>query len=324
MKSGVANLTKLNALLKKLGTHEPIPAAGNPDAAYDDPIAVLVYSFMLWDATTEQANDAMQKLVESIVDFNELRVCLPTEVVALIGSRYPNGLERAERMKSALHSIYLQRHAVSLEHLSELGKRETKAFVESLTDIPAYVSARVLQRCYDVHAIPVDDRLVDLFVEKGVLSEPVESDEVVAWLSRQVKSKDGSAVEAALRVFVDTSPKPQRKSVAKKPATKKTEPKEEVVAEAEPKKESKKKAAEDKGATKTAKVASKKAPAKKPVAKKAATKKPAAKKAATKKPAAKKAATKKPAKKAAKKAPAKKASKKTAKKAASKKKPARK
>ena len=46
------------------------------------------------------------------------------------------------------------------------------------------------------------------------------------WISRQVKSKDGSAVEATLRVLIDTSPKPQRKvpkkTVPKKSAAKKT------------------------------------------------------------------------------------------------------
>ena len=225
MKSGVANATKLKAVLKKTGIHEPVPAAGNPDSAFDDPVAVLIFSFLLWEATTSQAKDAMQKLVDSTVDFNELRVCLPNEIVATIGIRYPRSVERAQRLKTTLHSIYLAQHSVSLEHLADLGKRETKAFIEGLKGIPSFVASRLLQRCYDVHTIPVDDRLVDLLVEHDVLSEPVEADVVCSWISRQVKSKDVSAVEATLRILIDTSPKPRRKTpnipVAKKP-TKKT------------------------------------------------------------------------------------------------------
>ena len=219
----------------------------------------------------------MQKLVDATVDFNELRVCLPAEIAATIGTRYPRSMERAQRLKSTLHAIYLDQHSVSLEHLAELGKREAKAFIEGLKGIPPYVSARLLQRCYDVHTIPVDDRLVDLFVENGVLTEPVEPDELGGWLSRQVKSKDGESIEAALRVFVDTSPKPQRKKVEKNPVPKKVSVKKTPVKKV------------------VAKPPAKKTVKKKPVPKAAPTRGTAKKRAATKVSAKKKPVRKKPA-----------------------------
>ena len=308
MKSGVADPAKLKTLLKKLGSHEPVPSAGEGETGYDDPIAVIVFSFLLWESTTQQARDAMNKIVESVVDFNDLRVCLPGEVVAKIGARYPNGIERAQRLKDTLHSIYLAHHAVSLDSLQSAGKREVRSFVEGLKGIPPFVSSWVLQRCYEVHTIPVDDRLVDLLVEKGVLTEVADPSEVGKWLARQVKSSDGRKVEAALRAFVDSSPKPTRKSPGKSKATGKKAAAKKTAKKAPEKKAAKKKA--------PAKKTTKKAPAKKkaPV-KKAAKKAPAKKKAAKK--AAKKTA-KKTAKKAAKKT-AKKAAKKTTKKTAKKK-----
>ena len=161
MKSGVADPKNLTKLLKKAGKTDSLPAAGG-HASDDDPIAVLIFSFLLWEATTKQAVDAMKKLMDATVDYNDLRVCLPNETAALIGTRYPLALERAQRLKLTLHSIYLDQHAVSLDHLSDKGKREAKAFMESLQGITPYVSARVLQRCFGVHQVPVDDRLVDL------------------------------------------------------------------------------------------------------------------------------------------------------------------
>jgi endonuclease III len=308
VKSGVADPAKLKALLKKLGSHEPIPSAGEGDTGYDEPIAVIVFSFLLWEATTQQAQDAMAKIVDSIVDFNELRVCLPNEVVSIIGSRYPNSMERARRMKRTLHAIYMANHAVSLDSLQSSGKREVRAFIEALDGIPPFVASWVLQRCYDVHAIPVDDRLVDLFIEKGVLAEISDPDEVSKWLSRQVKSSDGRKVEAALRSFVDSSPKPTRKAPPKsKPvSSSKKEAPAASTAKEEPAKKAAKKAPEKKVAKKPAKKAAGKAPAKK-VAKKTAKKAPA-KKAAKKAPEKK--VAKKPAKKVAKKATAKKTTKK--------------
>ena len=301
MKSGVANAAKLTSLLKKLGSPDPVPSAGEGETGYDDPIAVIVFSFLLWEATTSQAQDAMRKVVDSIVDFNELRVSLPTEVISVIGSRYPNSMERTQRLKSVLHSIYLAHHAVSLDALQSGGKREIRAFVEGLDGIPPYVSSRVLHRCFEVHTIPVDDRLVDLFIEHGVLSEIACPDEVSKWLSRQVKSSEGNRVEAALRAFVDSSPKPPARKVPPKPkAEAKPAPKpDEPAASADPA-----------PAKKTAKKTAKKAPAK--AEKKAPAKTATAKTAKKSTKVVKKAAKKAPAKKAAKKTASKKSGRKSA------------
>ena len=62
MKTGVADARKLTSLLKKVGTKDPVPSAGEGEAGYDDPIAVMVFSFMLWEATSDRpANDAQDR-----------------------------------------------------------------------------------------------------------------------------------------------------------------------------------------------------------------------------------------------------------------------
>jgi endonuclease III len=335
VKSGVADPKNLTKLLKKAGKGESVPPAGGhgPD---DDPIAVLIFSFLLWEATTKQATDAMKKLMDATVDYNDLRVCLPNEIAELIGTRYPHALERAQRLKLTLQSIYLDQYAVSLDHLAEKGKREAKAFMESLRGITPYVSARVLQRCFGVHQVPVDDRLVDLLIEAKVLTEVVEAGVCSSWISRQVKSQEGLEISDALRGFVDDSPKPPKRpgsrpivlpyeepvleedadgtaevasttaaaaTAGKKAATKSEEPKASATKKA-PLKKVVKKPVPPKTTKKTAasaktakKTAPKKAASKKAVSKKAASKKAASKKAAVKKTVAKKAAKKKTAKK---------------------------
>ena len=305
MKSGVADPKNLTKLIKKIGKRDSVPAAGG-HGADDDPISVLIFSFLLWEATTKQALDGMKKLMAATVDFNELRVCLPNEIAALLGTRYPLALERAQRLKLTLQSIYLEQHAVSLDQLHEKGKREAKAFMEDLHGITPYVSARVLQRCFGVHQIPVDDRLVDLMIEAKVFSEIVDPGSCSSWLSRQVKSQQGLEVADGLRAFVDDSPKPARRSGPRPIVLAYRVP--EVEDDAEPA-SSASASAPAAGKTSAKEPASKKAPAKKAPAKKAPAKKAPAKKAPAKKAPAKKAPAKKaPAKKAsAKKAPAKKA-----------------
>ena len=322
MKSGVADAKYLTKLLKKIGKRDSVPAAGG-FGSDDDPIAVLVFSFLLWEATTKQALEGMKKLTAATVDFNELRVCLPNEVAALLGTRYPLALERAQRLKLTLQSIYLDQHAVSLDHLADKGKREAKAFLEGLRGITPFVSGRVLQRCFGVHQIPVDDRLVDLMIEAKVFDEVIDAGSCSSWLSRQVKSQDGLEVSYGLRAFVDESPKPARRSTPRPPVLAYEIPK--VEEEPEPEQGTAKSsagAAASPGKSVAKGSDAKKAPVKKAPSKKAPAKKAPAKKAPAKKASAKKASAKKaPSKKApAKKAPPKKAAKKAAKKKATKKK----
>ncbi len=320
MKTKWAKPAKLSALLKK---HHPSTEKDAPaeETASEDPIMVLIHAWLLWEASSEQAETAMGRLMESRVDINEIRVSLPHELAPAIGKRYPRLEERLTGIKKSLHSIYLRRHEISLNYVREKGKRDAKAEIESLDGINPFVSARVLRLSFDVHAMPADEQLSLLLHELGVIAEPVEHEVLASWLASEVKAGDAHRAIASLQSAVDaawadgTMTKLARKRRPAKP------PKPVVVPETT--EEEAPPAPVDSGKKTVAKPAAKKAVTKKPVtkpaAKKAVTKNPvtkpaakkaASKKAATKKPASKKAATKKPANK---KAPAKKVVKKTTK-----------
>ncbi len=320
MKTKWAKPAKLSALLKK---HHRPAEKNDPSVASlpEDPVMVLIHAWLLWEASTEQAETAMAKLIESRVDVNEIRVSLPHELAPTIGKKYPRLEERLTGIKQSLHAIYLRRHEISLSYVREKGKRDAKAEIESLDGINPFVSARVLRLSFDVHAMPADEQLSLLLHELGVIDEAVEHEILATWLASAVKADDSLAAIAALQAAVDaawadgTMTKLARKRRPPKPpaAVVVVAESEEVLAIVAP--EPVQKAATKKPAV-TKKTVVKKAATKKPavtkktVVKKAATKKPIVKKAVTKKPAVKKAATKKS---TAKKSGAKKVAKKTAK-----------
>ncbi|MCH2134530.1 MAG: hypothetical protein MK116_12360 [Phycisphaerales bacterium] len=333
MKNSAKHATKFKSVLKRLKSSEPVlPAQG-------DPVTMLAFAFCAWESTTTKALESCQKLRKALVDWNELRVCKPSEIAEMAGFNDPLRLERAERLRTSLHSVYLREHETSLESLREMKKRETRDYIESLGGMVPYVSSFVLLHCFDIHSIPVDDQLRRLLVEKDAIEGDADVDEVASWVTRQVGSDAGSDASARLQHWVDaesarlakdlTAANRQEAQVRKRQLTK---------MEAERKKALQEAAAEAKRLA--AKKAAKKAPAKKAPAKKAPVKKAAAKKAPVKKkaPAKKAAAKKAPAKKkttkkaatkkatAKKKAPAKKAAakKKVTKKAVKKKAPAKK
>ena len=323
MKTKWAKPTKLSALLKKhraSSAESPLPE----NVATEDPISVLIHSWLLWEASTEHASVAMGKLMEARVDVNEIRVSLPHELAPAIGKRYPRLEERLGGLKRSLHAIYMRRHEISLDYVREKGKRDAKAEIESLDGMNAFVSGRLLRLSFDVHAMPADEQLSLLLHELGVIDEVVDHETLATWLASAIKADDGPSAIDAIQAAVDlawsdgTMTRLSRRRRGSKASNATTETvADDVSGEAGP--DSTEKAPSKKTSSKKApskKTSSKKSPAKKTPAKKAPSKKTPSKKPSAKKPSAKKS----PAKKTAKKSSAKKTTtKKVVKKAASKK-----
>src|SRR5438552_5300201 len=119
----------------------------------------MVFSFLLWESTTDKAMAGYARLFEHLVDFNDLRVSLPHETAEILGPRYPRVLDRCQRLRAALRTIYIREHAVHLNILKDTGKRDARKYIESLEGIVPFVASRVLVLSFETHAIPVDDQL---------------------------------------------------------------------------------------------------------------------------------------------------------------------
>ncbi len=188
----------LNSLLKKIGIVE---APDFPDA--NDPVAVLILSFLMWESTTGKALAAYERIKENMVDFNDLRVCMPHEVVETIGKRYPLALERCERLRATLRHIYLREHVVSLDCLKGQGKREIKKYIETLDGVMMYSAARIQLVVFNTHGIPVDEQLRGLLIAHEAAEESLSLTDLSSWLNRQIKAEKSLEAHYALQSWVD-------------------------------------------------------------------------------------------------------------------------
>jgi endonuclease III len=193
-----------------------------------DPVTVMVMSFLMWESTTVRATAAFKRLMDRVVDYNDLRVSMPHEMVEWVGPRYPLALERCQRLRAALRHTYKREHAVSLDRLRDMGRREVKSYLRSLDGIALYVADRVTLLCFDAHCIPVDARLHRSLVKTGVGDETVEICDMASWLARQVKAADALSTHRALQRWSDrvassaaraASPKGPTRKVSKKKTT---------------------------------------------------------------------------------------------------------
>lgn len=212
----------LAALLKRLANEfPPAPASSaageTADALPDAPptraidagepvLGELVWSFLLWESTTARAHAAAKRIASAIVDFNELRVCLPDELVRLLGERYPRAAERALRLRAALSDVVRREHGMSLQRLESLGKREARAYLESLDGVPPFVAARVTAAALGGHAVPVDERLLARLIDAEILTQGTDVVGAGAALDRRVRADDTQKTNRLLREWVDHEP----------------------------------------------------------------------------------------------------------------------
>jgi hypothetical protein len=186
----------------------PPPQQQPRQASVDSLVHELVFSMLLWEASTGQARAAFKRLRESLVDYNELRVCLASEIAELLGENYPLALERSDRLRSALSNLYKRRHRLELAHLLDGGKREGREYLMSLEGVPPFVMSRVCLVHLDAHGIPLDGRLCDLLAkEKAIdVSDSTGSERLASassWLDRQVHAGEAPFVHAVLQAWSD-------------------------------------------------------------------------------------------------------------------------
>lgn len=211
------------SLLKKMRTRHAAAAPPAPDPADDsDPLVDhVVFSLMLWEASSGQARAAFKRLREAYVDYNELRVCMPDELADVLGERYPLAHERARRLRAALSDVYRREHAVSLTHLTQIGKREARAYLDSLDGLTPFVSARVVLLALNGHAVPCDERLRDLLAEAGVMDADTSAGMAGSWLERHVDHTDALKAHAVLQAWSDEHghpPRREKKTIVMPPA----------------------------------------------------------------------------------------------------------
>lgn len=221
---------KLYALLKKLRAEhgEPCPDADCDGCAEgaDRLLWRLVHAFLTWEASPVKATAANKRLHASVIDYNEMRVCLADELAAMIGDRYPRALDRATRLRSTLNDLYRREHAVTLEPVVALGKREARDYLDSLEGLPPFVSARISLLALGGHAFPLDERLHQVLLEEEAVPEDATMPEVASWLERHFRA--GEALPAYLLLEVSMNDRPPPKP-AKKPVVRVEAKSKEVV-----------------------------------------------------------------------------------------------
>ena len=162
MKNAAAHTKKLTSVIKGLKKKVELPDSDT------DPLEVLTIAMLAWESTSDKARAMYVRLIEGTADWNDLRVCMPEEIVSLAGDKSPEALERATRLKMVLRDVYLRHHEVTLLPEFAGRKREIKSAISALDGLTAYAASRVLTLCFDIPQVPVDSQVRELLIKRAL------------------------------------------------------------------------------------------------------------------------------------------------------------
>lgn len=141
----------------------------------------LVYSFLAWEAGQQRASRAARSLGSQVVDLNELRVCLPADMRPMFGPRYPMGMERARRIRSALRAIFDRDDSLSLAGLTQLPAPDAYQSLLETEGVTPFVAARVVLLGLGCPAMPIDGRIARALRRIEALPADVRNDDAGQW-----------------------------------------------------------------------------------------------------------------------------------------------
>lgn len=171
--------------------------------------------------TESKARTALSKLRSSCVDYNELRVHRISEVMEVLGKNFPQSRDAARQLLALLQSIYNKEDCLDLEHLRDVGKREGKAYLESLDGSSTYMVSRATLFGLGGHAFPINEQMLTMLREEEVVDKDASEAEVQGFLERQITASRINKVYALLRQHADEFKPAKSKKVVKKPAVSK-------------------------------------------------------------------------------------------------------
>jgi len=212
MKQGTRYAAGIKQLYNRLRRRYGKPAMAEPT----DPTEQLIVAILSRGTTETRARAALAKLREAMVDFNELRVTPPGEIVEIIGDSFPQAQQKALDIVKALNDIFEREHSVNLEGLRRMARREARRYLESLAGVDLCSAASVMLFSLGGHAIPVDETVLAYLRNEQLVDPDADVAEVQGFLERHIPAADAYAFSVLLRRCAAARPSRARASAKTK------------------------------------------------------------------------------------------------------------
>jgi len=181
--------TLFSSLRAKLGKLSP-PAAAAPSTH-------LILGILSRTAPASKPRAALDRIRSVVVDYNELRVIPAIELAEMLGE-YPDVRLKCEDISRALNKVFALRHAVTLDDVVDMPRKEGRALLEQLDGLEPYSRARIRLLGLQQHAIPLDEAMWAYACREGIVDARCSLEEAQAFLERRISEEEALEFVALL------------------------------------------------------------------------------------------------------------------------------
>ena len=186
---------------------------------YDDVTESVVHGIILEDMSESAVKSAFKKFDNYFVDFNDLRVSRPEEIVEMLGEDSPATRQTASRIGKVLGAVFRKYNDVNLEVTKKMGKRPAKKFLEKLDGNSRFVVDYCMLTALQGHAIPLTNKMVEYLKSNELVHPEADEQEIEGFLTRQISARSAYEFYSLLRREIETSKKTEEKKTTRKKKT---------------------------------------------------------------------------------------------------------
>jgi len=164
------------------------------------PVEHAVWTVLSEEAARSDVDEALERIRDHFIDFNDLRVSRPREIREVLGEDFPRAGYKARVIPRLLDQVFKRHNSMVWDFLERMGKIETREFFERLEEVRPFVAATLARDCAGAHAFPVDRDVGRVLGRLGLVDIETDSEaQMQAFLERAVKSDRAWQLHALLK-----------------------------------------------------------------------------------------------------------------------------
>jgi hypothetical protein len=183
---------------------------------YDMSTDALIFAIVSENIAENAAAAAVKKLAKHFVDWNDLRVSRPEEIVDILGKDNPENRRIADALTQALFAIFNKYDVINLDALKEGGKRQAKAILEKLLPSSRFVINYVVLTAFDGHSVPLTARMLEYLKSNELIHPEATIEEIEGFLERQIPASQAYDFYVVFRQESEAAAKNNDKKETKK------------------------------------------------------------------------------------------------------------
>lgn len=166
---------------------------------YEGILEALIHSLVLEHMTETATKSTFRRFSDHFIDFNDMRVSRPEEIVEMLGEDNKAARIVASNIIKVLTTIFRKYNTINLESLRKAGKRQARATLEKFDDVSSFCVDYCMLTAMGGHAIPLTEKMVEFLRDNELVHPSADANEIGGFLARQISASNAYEFYSLLR-----------------------------------------------------------------------------------------------------------------------------